>query len=54
MHVIVLTSIITFLGGFGLLGKARIQPGGGLGVVTVEQKGTLDFSRRKETKKHLG
>ena len=33
-----LTSVLTLLWGLGLLGQAGIKPGGGLGVVTAEQK----------------
>lgn len=33
-----LTSFLAFLGRFGLLGKAGVQPGGGLAVVTEVQK----------------
>lgn len=34
-----LTSFLAFLRRFGLLGKAGVQPGGGLAVVTEVQKG---------------
>lgn len=34
-----LTSFLAFLRRFGLLGKAGVQPGGGLAVVTEAQKG---------------
>lgn len=35
-----LTSFFAFLRGLGLLGKARVQPSGGLTVVTEIQRGT--------------
>lgn len=38
-HNTFLTSFLAFLGRFGLLGEAGVQPGGGLAVVTGAQRG---------------
>lgn len=38
-----LTSFVTFLRRLGLLGKAGVQPGSGLAVVTEVQRGNRDL-----------